>query len=53
VERVEIALISDTAYPINPSFGKLLSQKSYDIATLKKVQTKSKKIGRKLPKIIS
>lgn len=33
VERVEIACINDTNYPINPSFGKVLSRKSYEIAT--------------------
>jgi DNA-binding Lrp family transcriptional regulator len=36
VQRVEIAVISDTAYPLNPSFGKLFSQKSFEMATLKK-----------------
>ena len=33
VKRVEIACINDTHYPINPSFGKVLSRKSYELAT--------------------
>lgn len=32
VQRVEVACINDTAFPINSSFGKILSQKSYELA---------------------
>jgi DNA-binding Lrp family transcriptional regulator len=33
VQRVEVACISDTNFPLNPSFGRVLSKKSYDLAT--------------------
>jgi Lrp/AsnC family transcriptional regulator for asnA, asnC and gidA len=33
VQRVEVACINDTAFPLNSSFGKILSQKSYELAT--------------------
>ena len=33
VQRVEIACINDTNYPVNPSFGEVLSKKSYELAT--------------------
>jgi len=33
VQRVEVACINDTAFPINSSFGKILSQKSHELAT--------------------
>jgi DNA-binding Lrp family transcriptional regulator len=33
VQRVEMACINDTNFPVNPSFGKVLSQKSYELAT--------------------
>ncbi len=33
VQRVEVALINDTNFPVNESFGKTLSQKSYELAT--------------------
>jgi Lrp/AsnC family transcriptional regulator for asnA, asnC and gidA len=33
VQRVEIACIEDTYFPVNPSFGEVLSKKSYDAAT--------------------
>jgi DNA-binding Lrp family transcriptional regulator len=32
VQRVQITCISDTAFPLNPSFGKILSQKSRELA---------------------
>ena len=32
VQRVEVACISDTNFPLNPSFGKVLSRKSYSLA---------------------
>lgn len=33
VQRVEITCINDTFLPVNPSFGELLSRKSYELAT--------------------
>jgi acetolactate synthase regulatory subunit len=33
VERVEVTCINDTAFPINASFGELLSRKSCEFAT--------------------
>ena len=33
VQRVEIACINGTDFPVNPSFGRILSRKSYDLAT--------------------
>jgi Lrp/AsnC family leucine-responsive transcriptional regulator len=33
VQRVEITCINDTAFPINASFGELVSRKSYELAT--------------------
>jgi DNA-binding Lrp family transcriptional regulator len=33
VQKVEITCINDTAFPVNPSFGELLSRKSYELAT--------------------
>lgn len=33
VQRVEAAFISDTNFPVNPGFGKVLSRKSYEVAT--------------------
>lgn len=33
VQKVEITCINDTAFPVNPSFGEVLSQKSYELAT--------------------
>ncbi len=33
VQRVEVALINDTNFPVNESFGKTLGQKSYELAT--------------------
>ncbi len=32
VQRVEVALINDTNFPVNQNFGKILSQKSYELA---------------------
>jgi hypothetical protein len=32
VQRVEVACINDTAFPISPTFGKMLSQKSRSLA---------------------
>lgn len=33
VQKVEITCINDTFLPVNPSFGELLSRKSYELAT--------------------
>ena len=33
VQRVEIACINDTCYPVNPSFGRVTSRRSYKLAT--------------------
>ena len=33
VQRVEIACISDTHFPVNPSFSEVLSRKSHEAAT--------------------
>ena len=33
VQRVEAAFISDTHFPVNPSYGKIVSRKSYELAT--------------------
>lgn len=33
VQRVEFACISDTHFPINPSFGRVLSKKGHNMAT--------------------
>jgi Lrp/AsnC family transcriptional regulator for asnA, asnC and gidA len=33
VQRVEIACISDTTFPVNPSFGRIVGRKCYDLAT--------------------
>jgi DNA-binding Lrp family transcriptional regulator len=33
VQRVEITCINDTFFPVDPSFGELLSWKSYELAT--------------------
>ncbi len=33
VQRVEVALINDTDFPVNQRFGEILSQKSYELAT--------------------
>jgi hypothetical protein len=33
VQRVEIACIEDTHFPVNPSFGKVMSKKGYEVAT--------------------
>ena len=33
VQRVEIACINDVNFPINSSFGRILSRKSLDLAT--------------------
>ena len=33
VQKVEITFINDTFLPVNPSFGELLSRKSYELAT--------------------
>jgi DNA-binding Lrp family transcriptional regulator len=33
VQRVKIACINDTYYPINPSFGRVLSRQTYKLAT--------------------
>lgn len=33
VQKVEITCINDTAFPVNASFGELLSRKSYELAT--------------------
>jgi Lrp/AsnC family leucine-responsive transcriptional regulator len=33
VQRVEITCINDTAFPVNASFGELVSRKSYELAT--------------------
>ena len=33
VQRVEVACISDTHFPVNPSFGEVLSRKSHELAT--------------------
>jgi len=33
VQRVEITCINDTFLPVNPSFGEVLSRKSYQLAT--------------------
>jgi DNA-binding Lrp family transcriptional regulator len=33
LERVELACINDTHFPVSPNFGTILSQKSYTLAT--------------------
>ena len=33
VQRVKIACINDTHFPVNPSYGRVLSRKSYNLAT--------------------
>ena len=33
VQKVEVVCINDTAFPINQSFGELLSRRSYELAT--------------------
>ena len=33
VQRVEAAFISDVHFPVNPSFGRILSRKSHELAT--------------------
>jgi len=33
VQRVEVTCINDTFLPVNPSFGEVLSRKSYQLAT--------------------
>lgn len=33
VQRVKIACIADTHYPVNPSFGRVVSRKSSELAT--------------------
>lgn len=33
IKRVKIACLNDTHYPINPSFGRVLSRKSYELAS--------------------
>jgi DNA-binding Lrp family transcriptional regulator len=35
VQRVEVVCINDTAFPLNASFGKMLSQKSLELSTKK------------------
>jgi len=35
VQHVEVVCINDTAFPLNASFGKILSQKSYELSTKK------------------
>ena len=33
VQRVDLAIINDTSFPVNPSFKKILSKKSHALAT--------------------
>ncbi len=34
IQRVEVALINDTNFPVNPSFNRILSERSRELATL-------------------